>query len=153
MSDSDPSRARLVGINHVALEVGDIETALDFYADVFDFELRGRTDTSAFVDMGDQFLALSETDDESGDDRHRHLGLVVDDAAAVEDRLAGLDVAVLPGRGLDFRDPWGNRLQIVAYEDIQYTKATHVLRGMGLDELEKTAAAIAELDEKGMAPE
>jgi catechol 2,3-dioxygenase-like lactoylglutathione lyase family enzyme len=140
-------------MNHVALEVGDIEAALDFYRDIFDFELRGRGDGSAFVDMGDQFLALSETDEETASDRHRHFGLVVDDAAAVEKRLEELDIDVLPGRGLDFRDPWGNRIQIVAYEDIQYTKADHVLRAMDLEDIEKTADAIAELEEKGMAPE
>ena len=153
MSDTTDPRARLVGMNHVALEVGDIEDALDFYGDIFDVELRGRSDTSAFIDMGDQFIALSETDDETDDDRQRHFGLVVDDATVVEDRLEALDVDVLPGRGLDFRDPWGNRIQIVAYEDIQYTKPDHVLRAMGLDELEKTADAIAELEEKGMSPE
>jgi catechol 2,3-dioxygenase-like lactoylglutathione lyase family enzyme len=119
-------------MNHVALEVGDIEAALDFYGDIFDFELRGRGDASAFIDMGDQFVALSESDEETGEDRHRHFGLVVDDATAVEDRLEELDVDVLAGRGLDFRDPWGNRIQIVAYEDVQYTKSDHVLRAMGL---------------------
>ncbi|WP_153552774.1 VOC family protein [Halomicrobium sp. LC1Hm] len=153
MSDTTDPHARLVGMNHVALEVGDIEDALDFYGDIFDVELRGRSDTSAFIDMGDQFIALSETNDETDDDRQRHFGLVVDDATVVEKRLEELDVEVLPGRGLDFRDPWGNRIQIVAYEDIQYTKPDHVLRAMGLDELEKTADAIAELEEKGMSPE
>ena len=153
MSDTTDPRARLVGMNHVALEVGDIEDVLDFYGDIFDVELRGRSDTSAFIDMGDQFIALSETDDETDDDRQRHFGLVVDDATVVEKRLEELDVDVLPGRGLDFRDPWGNRIQIVAYEDIQYTKPDYVLRAMGLDELEKTADAIAELEEKGMSPE
>ena len=153
MTDSSLSRARLVGINHVALEVGEIEAALDFYGDIFNFELRGRGDASAFIDMGDQFLALSETEEETASDRHRHFGLVVDDAAAVEERLADLDVDVLPGGGLDFRDPWGNRIQIVAYEDIQYTKPDHVLRAMDLEDIEKTADAIAELEEKGMAPE
>ena len=153
MSDSAESRARLVGINHVALEVGDIEDALDFYGEIFDFELRGRGEASAFIDMGDQFIALSKTDEETNDDRHRHFGLVVDDATVVEKRLNELDIEVLSGRGLDFRDPWGNRIQIVAYEDIQYTKASHVLQGMGLDELEKTADAIAELEERGMSPE
>jgi len=140
-------------MNHVALEVGDIEDALDFYGDIFDVELRGRGEASAFIDMGDQFIALSETDEETGEDRHRHFGLVVDDATVVEKRLNELDIEVLSGRGLDFRDPWGNRIQIVAYEDIQYTKASHVLQGMGLDELEKTADAIAELEERGMSPE
>jgi catechol 2,3-dioxygenase-like lactoylglutathione lyase family enzyme len=153
MNDSDTARARLVGINHVALEVGDIEEALDFYGDVFAFELRGRTDSGAFLDMGDQFLALSAVDDPGDTDRHRHFGLVVDDADAVEGRLADLDVETLTGRGLDFRDPWGNRIQIVDYEEIQFTKADHVLRGMDLADLEKSDDAVAELAEKGMAPE
>jgi len=153
MNDSDTARARLVGINHVALKVGDIEEALDFYGDVFAFELRGRTDSGAFLDMGDQFLALSAVDDPGDTDRHRHFGLVVDDADAVEGRLADLDVETLTGRGLDFRDPWGNRIQIVDYEEIQFTKADHVLRGMDLADLEKSDDAVAELAEKGMAPE
>jgi len=153
MNDSDTARARLVGINHVALEVGDIEEALDLYGDVFAFELRGRTDSGAFLDMGDQFLALSAVDDPGDTDRHRHFGLVVDDADAVEGRLADLDVETLTGRGLDFRDPWGNRIQIVDYEEIQFTKADHVLRGMDLADLEKSDDAVAELAEKGMAPE
>ncbi|WP_089813675.1 VOC family protein [Halomicrobium zhouii] len=153
MSDTDSSRARLVGINHVALEVGDVEDALDFYGEIFEFEVRGRTDSAAFLDMGDQFLALSEVDDPGGADQHRHFGLVVDDADAVERRLDALDVETLTGRGLDFLDPWGNRIQVVDYEEIQFTKAGHVLRGMGLSDLEKSDDAIAELAEKGMAPE
>ena len=145
-------RARLVGTNHVALEVGDIDEALSFYESVFAFELRGRGDSSAFLDMGDQFLALSETDDETQDEG-RHVGIVVDEPSLVEDRLEELGIEPLDTRGLDFRDPWGNRLQIVAYEAVQFTKADHVLSGMGLSDLEKTEGAIEELSEKGMAPE
>jgi catechol-2,3-dioxygenase len=161
MSESDPA-ARLVGINHVALSVGDVETALEFYQSVFEFDVRGRTETGVFLDMGDQFLALVETtgdaadDDavsESGVDDHRHVGLVVDDRAAVERALDEHGVDPLPTNGLDFRDPWGNRLQIVAYDEIQFTKADHVREGMGLSALEKSAAALAELAEKGMAPD
>jgi len=92
-------------------------------------------------------------DDPGDTDRHRHFGAVVDDADAVEGRLADLDVETLTGRGLDFRDPWGNRIQIVDYEEIQFTKADHVLRGMDLADLEKSDDAVAELAEKGMAPE
>ena len=153
MSDSDPARARLVGINHVALEVGDVEAALEFYGDVFEFELRGQTPSAAFLDVGDQFLALSEVEDPGVVDQHRHFGLVVDDADAVERRLEELDVEMLPVSGLDFLDPWGNRIQVVDYEEIQFTKAEHVLRGMGIDDLEKSDEAITELEEKGMAPE
>ncbi len=153
MSDSDGDRARLVGINHVALEVGDLDAALDFYGSIFAFELRGRTASGAFVDIGDQFVALSEVADADDRDDHRHFGLVVDDLDAVERRLDALGVETLSGRGLDFRDPWGNRVQVVAYEAVQFTKASHVLHGMGLSDLGKSESALAELTEKGMAPE
>ena len=151
--DATASRARLVGINHVALEVGDVDAALDFYGALFEFDLRGRTASGAFLDMGDQFLALAEADEADGGDDHRHVGLVVDDPDAVERRLDDLDVERPPTGGLDVLDPWGNRLQIVAYEEIQFTKVDHVLRGMGLSDLEKSESALDELDEKGMAPE
>jgi catechol 2,3-dioxygenase-like lactoylglutathione lyase family enzyme len=154
MTDADVPRAQLVGINHVALEVGDIEAALEFYGSIFEFELRGRIETGAFLDMGDQFLALAEADlsDEERDD-HRHFGLVVDDPTAVERRLEELDIERLSTSGLDFCDPWGNRIQIAAYEEIQFTKAEHILRAMEFSELEKSDSALAELSEKGMAPE
>jgi catechol 2,3-dioxygenase-like lactoylglutathione lyase family enzyme len=144
-------KARLVGINHVALAVGDIDTAVAFYDDLFTFEMRGRTERSAFLDMGDQFLALSESDADTTDD-HRHFGLVVDDAATVNRRLDGVDADPVDG-GPDFRDPWGNYVQVVEYGDVQFTKADHVLAGMGLPDLDKTDDAVAELAEKGMAPE
>jgi catechol 2,3-dioxygenase-like lactoylglutathione lyase family enzyme len=152
MTDDEAVRARLVGVNHVALEVGDIEEALEWYGAVFEFDLRGRSDSTAFLDAGDQFLALSEADAGGAPDDDRHVGLVVDDPAAVERRLEELGVEPLETSGLDVRDPWGNRLQIVAYEEIQFTKAEHVLRGMGLPGLEKSASALEELAEKGMAP-
>ncbi len=145
-------RPRLVGINHVALEVGDVEEALAFYGRFFDFELRGRAPGMAFVDMGDQFLALSEPRGEPAD-RHRHFGLVVDDKEAVRRALQEAGIEILPGRGLDFRDPWGNRVEIVDYRDIQFTKAPAVLHGLGLDELGKSEAALAELSRKGLAPD
>jgi catechol 2,3-dioxygenase-like lactoylglutathione lyase family enzyme len=155
MSENDS--ARLVGINHVALPVGDIETALEFYESVFEFDVRGRTEGGAFLDMGDQFLALMEAadgaDDEGAVDDHRHVGLVVDDRAAVERALDERGIETLSTSGLDFRDPWGNRLQVVAYEAVQFTKADHVGEGMGVADLGKSAAALAELAEKGMAPE
>jgi lactoylglutathione lyase len=145
-------RARLVGFNHVALEVGDIEEALEFYGRLFEIKLRGRGRGMAFVDAGDQFIALSEGRARSFDD-HRHIGLVVDDRRAVRRALKELDVEVLPGRGLDFLDPWGNRWQVVEYSEIQFTKAPHVLRGMGLGHLKKTENALEELREKGLAPD
>jgi catechol 2,3-dioxygenase-like lactoylglutathione lyase family enzyme len=142
----------MVGINHVALEVADVDDALDFYESLFEFDLRGRTDSGAFVDMGDQFLALSEVDDPREGDDHRHFGLVVDDLDAVEARLEDSDAERVPSAGLDFRDPWGNRIQVVGYEEIQFTKVDHVLQGMDLGDLEKSESAVAELDRKGMSP-
>lgn len=144
--------ARLVGFNHVAVEVGDIEEALDFYGRIFEVELRGRGRGMAFVDAGDQFIALSEGRTQSPDD-HRHVGLVVDDKRAVRQALREAGVEILPGRGLDFLDPWGNRWQVVEYGEIQFTKAPEVLRGMGLGGLKKTEKALEELRRKGLAPE
>jgi catechol-2,3-dioxygenase len=143
-------RPRLLGVNHVALEVGDVEEALAFYGRFFDFELRGRAQGMAFVDLGDQFVALSEGRRQSPDD-HRHFGLVVDDKEAVRRALEEAGVEILPGRGLDFRDPWGNRVEVVDYRDIQFTKTPEVLRGLGAENLEKTDAARGELRRKGMA--
>lgn len=150
MAEPDPPRAQLVGINHVALKVENIDAALDFYESIFEFELRGRSESMAFLDMGDQFLALSEGESE-GDDQ-RHFGLVVDNPEIVRERLDDLGVERLETSGLDFRDPWGNRVQVVPYEAIQFTKADHVLDGMELD-LEKSDAALEELSKKGMEPE
>ena len=145
-------KARAVGFNHVALEVGDIDEALAFYGRLFEFELRGRSDTDAFIDLGDQFIALQKGRRQPPDDG-RHFGLVVDDKNAVRKALADAGIATLPGPFLDFMDPWGNRIEIVGYANIQFTKASHVLRGMGLAHLAKNADAIKELTEKGMAPD
>ena len=145
-------RARAVGFNHVALEVGDIEEALAFYGRLFDFELRGKSEEAAFIDLGDQFLALQKGRTQPADDG-RHFGLVVDDKEAVRRALAEAGIEALPGRFLDFRDPWGNRIEIVGYDNIQFSKAPNVLRGMGLTHLSKNAQAIKELAEKGMAPD
>ena len=146
------SRARLVGFNHVALEVGDIEEALEFYGHLFEIKLRGRGEGTAFVDAGDQFIALFEGRRERPD-AHRHIGLVVDDKRAIRRALKEMDAEVLPGRGLDFLDPWGNRWQVVEYSEIQFTKAPNILRGMGLGHLKKTENALEELRRKGLAPE
>jgi lactoylglutathione lyase len=148
---AESKRARALGVNHVALEVGDIEEALAFYARLFDFTLRGKSATAAFIDLGDQFIALQKGRRQPGDDG-RHFGLVVDDKEAVRAALAAAGVKVLPGRFLDFLDPWGNRIEIVGYETIQFTKAPNVLKGMGVSNLQKTAQALEELSEKGMAP-
>jgi catechol 2,3-dioxygenase-like lactoylglutathione lyase family enzyme len=141
---------RLVGINHVALEVGDIEEAVAFYRSLFEIARVDYEGSSmAFLDMGDQFIALSSGRTE-GPDSARHFGLVVDDKEAVRSALADAGVETVGGVGLNFRDPWGNLLQIVDYRDIQFTKAPQVLSGMGLDGLEKRESALDELREKGL---
>ena len=144
------ARARLVGINHVALEVGDLDAALELYGRLFAFELRGRVPGMAFLDLGDQFLAVAEGRRQGPDD-DRHFGLVVDDRDAVRAALAEVGIEPHGGRGLQFTDPWGNRFEIVEYANVQFSKAPGVLRGMGLDGLEKSDAARAELAEKGLA--
>jgi catechol 2,3-dioxygenase-like lactoylglutathione lyase family enzyme len=142
-------KARLVGINHVVLEVGDLEEALGFYGRIFDFELRGRVPGMAFLDMGDQFLVLSEGRTQEPDGS-RHFGLVVDDRERVRELVERAGAELLGGRGLDFRDPWGNHVQVVQYSEIQFSKTPSVLAGMGLDHLEKSAAAVEELRGKGL---
>ena len=145
------SKARLVGINHIALEVGDIDEALAFYGQLFELTLRGRAHGMAFVDMGDQFIALSQGRTQPPDE-HRHFGLVVDDKDATRRALEAAGVEILRGRGLDFRDPWGNLIQIVQYDEVQFTKTPAVLRSLDLD-LGKTARARDELRAKGIDPD
>jgi lactoylglutathione lyase len=148
--NGDVSRARLIGTNHVALEVGSVDEALAFYERIFEFELRGRAPRMAFLDMGDQFIALAEGRTQPPDEG-RHVGLVVDDLDAARRALEEAGAEILPGRGLDFRDPWGNHVQVVAYADIQFTKAPEILRGMGLAHLEKSERAREELRRKGLS--
>ena len=148
---TNDNKARLVGINHVALEVGDIETALEFYGAIFAFTLRGRSDSMAFLDMGDQFLALSQGRSQEPDD-HRHFGLVVDDRTAVRREVDKLGAEIVPSRGLDFLDPWGNRIQVMEYQNIQFTKAAQILKAMDMEDLDKNEQALQELRDKGMAP-
>jgi catechol 2,3-dioxygenase-like lactoylglutathione lyase family enzyme len=138
-------KAKLVGINHVALEVGSVDEALEWYGRIFDFTLRGRAGRMVFLDMGDQFIALAEGRSQPPDTK-RHFCLFVDDKQAALDaaRAAGAEV-----RGNDVLDPWGNNLQIVGYEDVQFTKTPEIMRGMGLD-LEKTDKALGELRAKGL---
>ncbi len=140
---------RLLGINHVALEVESVDDALEFYGRIFDLELRGRSARMAFIDIGDQFIALSEGRTQPPD-RQRHFGLVVDDKEATRQALEAAGVAIQPGRGLDFLDPWGNQVQVVDYREVQFTKAPEILRGMGLDRMAKSERALAELREKGL---
>ena len=144
------TKPRAIGFNHVALEVGDIEEALAFYGRIFDFQLRGKSKTMAFIDLGDQFIALQAGRKQPADDG-RHFGLVVDDKEAARAALQAAGIKPIDGPFLDFRDPWGNRIEIVGYDNIQFTKAPNVLRGMGLTQLTKNESAKRELAEKGMA--
>lgn len=152
---NEKTKPRIVGINHIALEVGDVKEALAFYRRIFQFELRGgdfeaRGTRPAFIDMGDQFIALMPGRKQPADDG-RHFGLVVDDRSRVRELAKAAGATMLDGAFLDFLDPWGNRIQIVEYRDLQFTKTDAVLRFMGL-ELEKSEEAKAELREKGIAP-
>jgi lactoylglutathione lyase len=139
-------------INHIALEVGDIEEALAFYERIFKFELRGKSDARAFIDLGDQFIALQKVPNQNTD-AGRHFGLVVDDKEAARRALHAAGVVPMDGQFFDFRDPWGNRIEIVGYDNIQFTKAPNVLKGMGLSQLTKNESAKRELAKKGMALE
>jgi lactoylglutathione lyase len=143
--------ARLIGINHVALEVGDLGEALDLYGRIFEFSLRGRIRGMAFVDMGDQFLAIAEGRTQPPDDG-RHFGLVVDDVEAAREAARREGLEILGGRGtsFDFRDPWGNRFQVVGYRDIQFERTDGVRRKLGIAELQKTDDALAEIDQRGL---
>jgi lactoylglutathione lyase len=146
------AQARLVGINHVALEVGDLDAALELYGRLFAFGMRGRVPGMAFVDMGDQFLAIAEGR-EQGPDDGRHFGLVVDDVDAARAAVDREGLTVLGGRGssFDFRDPWGNRFQVVGYRTIQFERAPGVRRALGIEELEKTPSAQREIADRGLA--
>jgi catechol 2,3-dioxygenase-like lactoylglutathione lyase family enzyme len=132
---NETAKPRLVGVNHVALEVGNVDEALAFYGRIFDFELRGRGPGRAFIDMGDQFLALMEAHGQERD-KHRHFGLVVDDRSRVRELARSAGATMLSGDFLDFLDPWGNRIQVVEYRDLQFTKAPEVLRGMRLSRVQ-----------------
>ena len=142
--------ARLLGINHVALEVGDVDEALAWYGRVFDFQLRGRAGARmAFIDMGDQFIALAAGRTQPPD-QERHFGLVVDDKEEVRAALRKAGVDVPASGSLDFADPWGNHVQVVDYREVQFTKTDDVLRAIGAGGLEKSERAIAELRDKGL---
>jgi lactoylglutathione lyase len=150
MAQPPARKARAVGINHIGLEVGDIDEALAFYGDIFEFSLRGRSDTQALIDMGDQFINFSTARRQSADD-DRHFGFVVDDPDAARAALAAKGVEVIGPRNNNFYDPWGNRIEIVGYRGIQFSKSGPVLNGMGLGDLKKTDAALKELADKGLA--
>ena len=147
---SESSKPRLVGIKHIAIEVGDIDAALAFYHRIFDFKLRAQRPGNAFIELGDQFINMMQVT-EPHEDRRRHFGLVVDDRSSVRERVEAAGGKLLPGPFLDFLDPWGNRVEVIEYSNIQFTKAPHVLRAMGFD-LDKNENARRELAEKDMAP-
>ena len=144
-------KANVAGINHVALEVGNIEEALKFYSDFLNFEVQEKNDIQAFIYFGDQFLNFVKNDDRQAD-KMRHFGIAVDNKELVKLTLEKMGVKFLNSPFLDFLDPWGNRVEITTYSNIQYTKAEHVLRGMGLGHLKKTDEALAELNAKGLGP-
>src|SRR5712692_3864814 len=153
MDMSDSRKPRLIGINHVAIEVGDIDEALEWYGKIFDFTLRGKHERAAFIDMGDQFINLARVPDykQNGVER-RHIGFVVDDRSTVKARAEAAGAEMVEGPFLDFLDPWGNRIEVIEYSNIQFTKAPHVQRGMGI-KLAKNDNAKKELAEKGMTAE
>ncbi|MFI5025648.1 MAG: VOC family protein [Solirubrobacterales bacterium] len=142
-------RAKLIGINHVALEVGDLDEALEVYGRLFEFELRGRVPGMAFLDMGDQFLALSEREGPEPD-ADRHFGLVVDDIEAARAAVEREGLEIVGSRGLTFRDPWGNQVQVVDYHRIQFERTAGVRRKLAIEDLEKDDQAKAEIAERGL---
>ena len=151
MTDQHSKKARALGINHVVLEVDDLDKALEFYGSIFEFALRGKSDHNAFIDLGDQFIQLTLGRTQVPDTK-RHFGFVVDDREAVRRAMDRLGIKSINDR-MNILDPWGNRIEIVPYDDVQFTKADNILKGMGVTKLEKTANAIEELKKKGMAPE
>ena len=151
IENKESSKAKAVGINHVALEVGDIEEALTFYGRFLDFEIHSRSETVAFIYFGDQFINFSNGRTQAPDE-NRHFGIAVDNKELARLTLEGMGVTFLDGRFMDFLDPWGNRVEITTYTNIQFSKADHVLKGMGLGHLEKIESVIMELREKGLAP-
>ena len=148
---TESPKAVAVGINHIALEVGNIDEALAFYSRFLGFEIQDKNDTQAFIYFGDQFINFIKHSNRKPDEK-RHFGIAVDDKELARRSLEAMGVTLLDGPFLDFLDPWGNRVEITTYTNIQYTKADHILRGMGLSHLAKTVQALAELRAKGMAP-
>lgn len=150
MNANQPLKARPLGINHVVLEVDDLDKAIEFYGSLFEFTLRGRSDHNAFIDLGDQFIQLTLGRTQAPDTK-RHFGLVVDDRAAVREAMERYGIKSINDR-LNILDPWGNRIEIVPYDDCQFTKAANILKGMGVAPIAKTSSAIEELRKKNMAP-
>ena len=151
MSEQAQKKARALGINHVVLEVDDLDKALEFYGALFEFKLRGKSKHNAFIDLGDQFIQLTLGRTQVADTK-RHFGFVVDDRNAVKRAMNRLGIKSINDR-MNILDPWGNRIEIVSYDDVQFTKAVNILKGMGVPLLDKTASAMEELKKKGMAPD
>ena len=143
------TKATAIGINHVALEVGNIAEALAFYGRILNFTITSQSENAAFIYFGDQFINFAQGRTQ-GPDEKRHFGIAVDDKELVRDTLIEMDVTLLGGRFLDFLDPWGNRVEITTYTNIMFSKSTAVLRGMDMDHLQKTDESLAELDKHGL---
>ena len=150
MSDRTETKARALGVNHVVLEVGDLDQALEFYGKLFEFTLRGRSEHNAFIDLGDQFIQLTLGRTQVPDTK-RHFGLVVDDREAVRRAMERNGIQSINER-MNILDPWGNRIEVVPYDDCQFTKAPQILTGMGVRSIAKSENALDELRKKGMAP-
>ena len=144
-----PTKATAIGINHIALEVGNIAEALAFYGSFLNFTITSQTEDAAFIYFGDQFINFAKGRTQTPDEK-RHFGIAVDDKELVRNTLTKMDVALLGGQFLDFLDPWGNRIEITTYTNIMFSKTTTILRGMGMDHLQKTAEALSELDKHGL---
>ena len=147
MDVTNEKKARALGINHVVLEVDDLDKAVEFYGAIFEFKLRGKSDHNAFIDLGDQFIQLSLGKAQGPDDK-RHFGFVVDEREPVRRALEKLGIKSINER-LNFRDPWGNRIEVVSYDDIQFTKAAHVLKGMGIETIAENSQRGRGAQEKG----
>ena len=143
------TKATAIGINHVALEVGNIAEALAFYGRILNFTITSQSENAAFIYFGDQFINFAKGRTQAPDEK-RHFGIAVDDKELVRDTLIEMGVALLGGRFLDFLDPWGNRIEITTYTNIMFSKSTAVLRGMDMDHLQKTDESLAELDKHGL---
>ena len=144
-----PTKATAIGINHVALEVGNIADALAFYGSFLNFTITSQSEDAAFIYFGDQFINFAKGRAQVPDEK-RHFGIAVDNKELVRDTLIEMGVALFGGRFLDFLDPWGNRIEITTYTNIMFSKTTAILRGMDMDHLQKTDQALAQLSKHGL---
>ncbi len=144
-----PTKATAIGINHIALEVGNIAEALAFYGSFLNFTITSQTEDAAFIYFGDQFINFAKGRTQASDEK-RHFGIAVDDKELVRNTLTQMDVTLLGGQFLDFLDPWGNRIEITTYTNIMFSKTTAILRGMDMDHLQKTDQALGQLNKHGL---